>query len=170
MNIHTALKPPKRSYSLLSGGFFFCIFHRGLIFLKKYAILIKDEEIILSSYCRHIRIVAGDIVCARSYNQGISDIKLFWFCPNTQWEIILLLGIVLGLLNYFLKPLLKALSLPLEIITLGLFTIVINMALIWLLGLMFDELYVPLFLPLLYTTLIIWGLNHRVSIILIKKK
>ena len=58
--------------------------------------------------------------------------NFFGFALNAQWEIILVLGIVLGLLNYFLKPLLKALALPLEIITLGLFTIVINMALIWL--------------------------------------
>lgn len=96
--------------------------------------------------------------------------NFFGFALTQQWEIILLLGIVLGLLNYFLKPLLKALSLPLEIITLGLFTIVIDMALIWLLGIMFDELSVPLFLPLLYTTLIIWILNIVFQLILIKKK
>ena len=89
--------------------------------------------------------------------------NFFGFSLTAQWEIILLLGIVLGLLNYFLKPLLKALSLPLEIITLGLSTIVINMALLWILDKMFDELYIPLFLPLLYTTLIIWGLNIIIS-------
>jgi len=85
--------------------------------------------------------------------------NFFGFTLTAQWEIILVLGIVLGLLNYFLRPLLKALSLPLEIITLEIFTIIINMALIWLLDQIFDELYVPFFLPLLYTALIIWGLN-----------
>jgi len=85
--------------------------------------------------------------------------NFFGFSLTAQWELFLVLGIVLGLLNFFLKPFLKALSLPLELITLGLFTIVINMALIWLLDLMFDELTVPLFLPLLYTTLIIWFSN-----------
>ena len=95
--------------------------------------------------------------------------NFFGFSLTAQWEIILVLGIVLGLLNFFLKPLLKALSLPLEIISLGLFIIVINMALIWLLDMMFDELYVPFFLPLLYTTLIIWGLNIVFQLILVKK-
>jgi len=95
--------------------------------------------------------------------------NFFGFSLTAQWEIILILGIVLGLLNYFLKPLLKTLSLPLEIVTLGLFTIAINMALIWLLDIMFDELYVPLFLPLLYTTLIIWGLNIIIGFFLNKK-
>jgi putative membrane protein len=95
--------------------------------------------------------------------------SFFGFPLTAQWEILLVLGIVLGLLNYFLKPILKALSLPLEIISLGLVTIVINMALIWLLDIMFDELYVPFFLPLLYTTLIIWGLNIIISFFLVKR-
>jgi putative membrane protein len=93
----------------------------------------------------------------------------FFGIPLTaQWQLILVLGIVLGLLNYFLKPLLKALALPVEIISLGLFTIVINMALIWLLELMFDELSTPFLMPLLYTTLIIWGSNLIVGFFLDK--
>lgn len=95
--------------------------------------------------------------------------NFFGFPLTAQWEILLVLGFVLGILNYFLKPLLKALSLPLEIITLGLFTIVINMGLIWLLDMMFDELSIPLFLPLLYTTLIIWGLSIVIKLFLVKK-
>lgn len=96
--------------------------------------------------------------------------NFFGFSLTAQWEIILVLGIVLGLLNYFLKPILQALSLPLEIITLGLFTIIINMGLIWILDMMFDELYIPFFLPLLYTTIIIWALNIIVSKLIVNKK
>ena len=104
-------------------------------------------------------------VIIRAYPQSS-----FFGIPLTQsWEIILVLGIVLGLLNYFLRPILKILSLPLEIITLGLFTIVINMALLWFLDLIFDELYIPLIFPLLYTTLIIWGLNIIIQAILVRK-
>ena len=106
------------------------------------------------------------LVVVRAY----PDSNFFGMQLTTQWEIFLILGIVLGLLNYFLKPLLKALALPLEIVTLGLFTIVINMALLFLLDLMFDELTVPLFLPLLYTTLIIWALNIILQKLLIKDK
>ena len=96
--------------------------------------------------------------------------NFFGFPLTVEWEVILVLGIVLGLLNYFLKPLLKTLALPLEILTLGLFTIVINMGLIWLLDMMFDELYIPFFLPLLYTTLIIWGLNIVIGFFIKNKK
>ena len=96
--------------------------------------------------------------------------NFFGFPLTQQWEIILVLGVVLGLLNYFLKPLLKTLSLPLEIVTLGLFTIIINMGLIWILDQMFDELHVQIWLPLLYTTLIIWGINVILGFFLTKKK
>jgi putative membrane protein len=98
------------------------------------------------------------------------DSNFFGFPLTIQWEVILVLGIVLGLLNYFLKPLLKTLALPLEIITLGLFTVVINMALLWILDLMFDELYVQPYLPLLYTTLIVWALNLIIGFFLNKNE
>jgi len=96
--------------------------------------------------------------------------NFFGFSLTAQWQIFLVLGIVLGLLNFFLKPLLKTLALPLEIITMGLFTIVINAGLLWLLDKIFDELYIPLFLPLLYTTLIIWASNVIIGFFLVKNK
>ena len=96
--------------------------------------------------------------------------NFFGFPLTNQWELFLVLGIVLGLLNYFLKPLLKALTLPLEIITLGLFSLVINAGILWFLDLIFEELTIPWMWPLIYTTLIIWGLNLIIKKILIKDK
>lgn len=87
------------------------------------------------------------------------DSNFFGFSLTAQWQMFIVLGIVLGILNFFLRPVLKALALPLEIVTLGLFTIVIDMGLLWLLDKMFDEFYVSSFLPLLYTTLILWILD-----------
>lgn len=98
-----------------------------------------------------------------------STSSFFDFTLTKQWHVIIVLGIVLGLMNYFLKPILKMLTLPLEIITLGLFVIIINMGLIWLLDMMFDELSVPFFLPLLYTSLIIGGFNIIINPIVSKK-
>lgn len=96
--------------------------------------------------------------------------SFFGISLTEQWQIFLVLGIILGLLNYFVKPVLKALALPLELLTLGLFSIVINMAMIWFLDLMFEELYVPWLFPLLYTTLIIWALNFIIEKFLIKNE
>jgi putative membrane protein len=99
-----------------------------------------------------------------------SDSNFFGIPLTSQWQIFLLLGIILGLLNYFVRPILKAISLPLEIITLGLFSLVINMAMIWILDRMFAELYIPWLLPLACTTLIVWALNLIIQKFLLKIK
>jgi putative membrane protein len=51
-----------------------------------------------------------------------------------SWKDLLIATLVLGLLNSFLRPVLMLLSLPLLIFTLGLFTIVINAALLLIVG------------------------------------
>ena len=47
------------------------------------------------------------------------------------WKGYLLAGSLLALLNIFVRPILKFLSFPLILATLGLFTLVINGALLW---------------------------------------
>jgi len=99
--------------------------------------------------------------------------SFFGFSLTAQWQIIIILGIALGLLNYFLRPILEIFPLPLKIISLELFIIAINIAIVWLLDAMFDELTAPWgspwTLPLLYTTLIIWGLGIIIKLIFIRK-
>jgi len=57
-----------------------------------------------------------------------------YFIPGVQVTLIgaLVLAIVLGLLNLFIRPILLLLTLPINILTLGLFTLVINTLLIML--------------------------------------
>lgn len=49
------------------------------------------------------------------------------------WKGIVLTGITIGVLNTLLKPMLKLLTLPVIILTLGLFLLVINALIIWML-------------------------------------
>jgi len=86
------------------------------------------------------------------------------------WQIFLVLGIILGLLNFFIKPILDVITLPLRIITLGLFGFVINGVLIWALDVMFEEFSAPWLMPLLWTTLTIWALNIVLLMIFKKNK
>ena len=51
-----------------------------------------------------------------------------------NWVSIIWLALIFGLVNAFLGPLLKLLTCPLIILTLGLFTILINTFLFWLTG------------------------------------
>ena len=54
---------------------------------------------------------------------------------QSGWVSILWLALIFGLVNAFLRPLLKALTCLLNFLTLGLFTLLINTFLFWLTGL-----------------------------------
>jgi len=51
-----------------------------------------------------------------------------------SWQSIIWLALIFGLINAMLRPLLKTLTCPLIILTLGLFTLLINTFLFWLTG------------------------------------
>ena len=75
------------------------------------------------------------------------------------WKNFLLAGVILGLINFFIKPVLKLITLPLRFITFGLFGIVINVGIILVVDILFPELVIRGIVPLLWTTLIIWVLG-----------
>ncbi|MDK1028937.1 MAG: phage holin family protein [Anaerolineae bacterium] len=51
---------------------------------------------------------------------------------DDNWVSIIWLALIFGFINAFLRPLLKLLTCPLIILTLGLFTLLINTFLFWL--------------------------------------
>ena len=53
---------------------------------------------------------------------------------SPDWFSFIWLALIFGLLNALLRPLLKLLTFPLIFLTLGLFTLVINTFLFWLVG------------------------------------
>lgn len=53
---------------------------------------------------------------------------------NTHWLAIVGLALVFGVVNALLRPLLKLVTCPLIILTLGLFTLLINALMFWLTG------------------------------------
>ena len=86
------------------------------------------------------------------------------FVPGVEFfgavQMLLIIGSILGLINLFIKPILKAITLPLRLLTFGLFTLVINMGLVWSVEILFpEELEITGLVPLFWTTIIIWGLN-----------
>jgi putative membrane protein len=91
------------------------------------------------------------------------DSSFFGLSLTENWKFFILFGIILGLLNYFVKPMLNAITFPLRIITLGLFGFVINMALIGIVDSIFKELSIITLVSLAWTTLIVWGLNLLLS-------
>ncbi|MDR2196497.1 MAG: phage holin family protein [Coriobacteriales bacterium] len=93
----------------------------------------------------------------------------FWIVPGigfltplgeSAWVPTFIFAGVLALLNAFVKPILQLISLPVSILTLGIFALVVNTALIylarWISGGLFDvELFIPGFLSAFIAAIII---------------
>lgn len=84
----------------------------------------------------------------------INEIKFYG-----DLRILFLIGIVLGCFNFFLKPFLKLITLPLRILTLGLFNFVINIFLIFLIVSLFPQLIIPGIINLFLTSFIVSSIN-----------
>lgn len=72
-----------------------------------------------------------------------------------KWETYFILAVVLGAINIFIKPVLMLLTLPLSIITLGLFSIVINALIVMLADKIVVGFSVDGFLSALYFGLVL---------------
>ncbi|MFH0739784.1 MAG: phage holin family protein [bacterium] len=81
------------------------------------------------------------------------------------WKSLAFAGLVLGLLHVFIKPILDLITLPLRIITLGLFGILINIAIVEIVDILFPSVHIKGFVALLLTSLIIWGVDLIISFV-----
>jgi putative membrane protein len=74
----------------------------------------------------------------------VPQIHVQWGTDEVQAAITLgVLALVFALLNSYLRPLLKLLSLPINLITLGLFSFVINAAMLVILAWVVDLVWQP---------------------------
>ena len=89
----------------------------------------------------------------------LADYLLPGFIFEGDILTLLIAGLVLGLINVFIKPILKLISAPLILLSLGLFTIVINMGMLWGLEYLIPELTIQEFWTYFWATLILSLLN-----------
>lgn len=68
----------------------------------------------------------------------------------------LIAALVLGLANALIRPLLFILTLPVTILTLGLFTFVLNALMIWLVSTIVKGFTIEGFVPALLAAIILW--------------
>lgn len=64
-------------------------------------------------------------------------------------------AIVLGLMNVFIKPVLFILTLPINLLTLGLFTLILNGLILWFVGYLVTGFQVAGFFPALIGAIVI---------------
>lgn len=78
----------------------------------------------------------------------------------------LIAALVLGILNVLIKPILKLLTLPITILTLGLFSFVINGLMLWLTSTIVQGFAVASFSDAVLGAILLWLLNWSVSVYL----
>lgn len=110
---------------------------------------------------------------ARIVLNGIGLLVVAWLVPGVDWTLnltsvdgILTLvgaGVVLGLLNLLVKPLLTFFSIPLLLVTLGLFYLVINGIVLELADFFLDSLTVDGFLAAVLGGLVLSIFNLMVK-------
>ena len=100
---------------------------------------------------------------------GVAFTGTIFFIPNSETDVdnifktLVFIGFFWGILNFFVKPILKLITLPLRIITLNLFSLVIAMGLVWVTDIVSPELTIIGIIPLFLTTLILWGVSTFLS-------
>ncbi len=85
-----------------------------------------------------------------------------YFLEEVQIESVRILfyaGGALGIINFFIRPIIRIITFPLRLLTLGLFTFFINIAIVWFTQALFTQVSIEGLTALLYTTLIIWVLE-----------
>ena len=88
-----------------------------------------------------------------------------------KFKLAFLAGLLLGLFNLLVKPIIKVLSLPINILTLGLFNIVINAGMLWMVDLILKGLRVEGFWGYIWSSLVISIISIVVSkIVFLKRK
>lgn len=100
-------------------------------------------------------IVALALLASAAYVPGL-DVSGFY--------IALIVAIILGLLNLTIRPILLFLTLPINILTFGLFSLVINALLFWFVSTFVEGFVVAGFLSALIGSVIVavasWAANH----------
>jgi putative membrane protein len=80
-----------------------------------------------------------------------------------DWKLLILAGAVLGFINFFIKPIVKLISLPLIWLTLGLFTIVINILMLVLASKIVGVLVIDSWVAAFWAVIIISIINYFTS-------
>ncbi|HNU96250.1 MAG TPA: phage holin family protein [Candidatus Magasanikbacteria bacterium] len=102
---------------------------------------------------------------------SVALIGLTYYLPGisvSSFGRALIVVVVLGLVNALIKPLVLILTLPINILTLGLFTFVVNALMFWMVGWLIEGFYVAGFVPAFWGALAMMMVGWIINIILNK--
>lgn len=76
-----------------------------------------------------------------------------------DWKTILEIGLTLGIANAIFKPILDLITLPLRLVTFGLFSLIVVMGLVWGVDVLFTQIDIPVNMTLVKIGILVWILN-----------
>jgi putative membrane protein len=79
---------------------------------------------------------------------------------------VLVSALVYGVLNTILKPIMRLLTLPLAVVTLGLAWFFVSLMMLWLTDLLVSDFSINGFWTYVWATIIIWAVNVPLDLIL----
>lgn len=80
--------------------------------------------------------------------------------------VIVMAALIFSLINSLLKPILVLFSLPAIILSLGLFMLVINSFMLYLVTVIYPQFQVATFTAALLTVIMVWLANYAISVVL----
>ncbi|MDP3697601.1 MAG: phage holin family protein [Candidatus Taylorbacteria bacterium] len=98
-------------------------------------------------------------IFSNSIALGIAHWLVPGFVVNGGLKEFLIAGLLLGLLNLFVKPILKLISTPIIILTLGIFSLIINGFLLWLVSYLVPFVSIQTAAALIWATIIVTFAN-----------
>lgn len=96
-----------------------------------------------------------------------------WLVPNVIFDYnflnLMKVAVALAIVNAIIKPVIKLMAGPLILLTLGLFTIIINLGIVWLVDYALPEITIAGLNAYLWAMIIVSAFNFIVSIATHKK-
>jgi len=111
------------------------------------------------------------IIIVRLVLNALALLGIAYLIPGIQVDSFLsalIVALVLGLVNAFIRPIIVVLTLPINMITLGLFTLVINAFLFWLVARWIPGFEVPGVTEAFLGALVLWAASWLTNALLKK--
>jgi putative membrane protein len=104
---------------------------------------------------------------------AISLIIVAYFIPGISFSsfwVVLFTALVLGIINAVIRPIILVLTLPINILTLGLFTFIVNALMFWLVYLIVPGFSIANFSVAIWGALIYAIINWAINLIFTEDK
>ena len=100
----------------------------------------------------------------------IASLLLSGVSYDNRIIVLVIASLIFGLVNSLVRPIIVLLSLPVIVITLGLFTFIINALMLWLTSLIYPPFQVDSVLSAVGAVIIVWFINYFFDVFIFKDK